>query len=167
MQVIITLLNEVDVEELYQFEVHNRVFFEKMVPSRGEDYYHVETFKVRHKELLLEQEKGLSRFYLIRKVSGEIIGRLNLVDIDSKECTASVGFRVGEQFVGKGIAYQALKLLLKTELSIKKIHGKTTTNNIASQKVMEKSGFNKVSTSDEDFHFNGEKVKFLHYLWQR
>lgn len=167
MKVRISLLNEEDEEELYQFEVNNREFFEKTVPSRGEDYYHFETFKIRHKELLLEQEKGLSRFYLIRDDSGEIVGRLNLVDIDNKECTASVGFRVGEQSIGKGIAYQALKLLLTTESSIKKIHGKTTTNNIASQKVMEKSGFNKVSISHEDFVFNDEKVKFLHYLWQR
>ena len=166
MEIKINLLHEQDAEELIKFERNNRIFFEKMVPSRGEDYYNFETFKIRHKELLKEQDDDISRFYLIRNNLGQIVGRLNLVDINQTECAAHVGFRVGEQHVGKGIANQALKLLLIIELGVKKIHGKTTTNNIASQKVLENNGFKKVSISDDEIELNGQKLKFIHYIWE-
>jgi len=166
MEIKINLLNEEDAEELFQFECNNIMFFEKMVPSRGDDYYNFEEFKIRHKDLLIEQEKDISHFYLIRNNSGQIVGRINLVDINNIEYGPYVGFRVGEQYVGKGIANQALQLLLKIESSVKKIHGKTTTNNIASQKVLEKNGFKKVSICDDEIYMNGLRLKFIHYIWE-
>lgn len=166
MNITINLLKEEDAKELFQFEYDNRMFFEKMVPSRGADYYNFETFKVRHKKLLTEQREDISHFYIIRNNYDQIVGRINLVDIDKEENMGQIGFRVGEQYVGKGVANQALNLLLKMESNIKKIHGKTTTNNIASQKVMEKNGFKKVFISDEEIEMNGEKLKFIHYIWE-
>lgn len=167
MEIMINLLNKEVAKELFEFECDNRLFFEKMVPSRGEDYYKFEVFKIRHKELLIEQEKGISHFYIVRNNTGQITGRVNLVDIDKNKGTAHVGFRVGKQYVGKGIANQALKQLLKTESGVKKVHGKTTTNNIASQKTMEKNGFIKISISDEEIDMNGKKLKFIHYIWEQ
>lgn len=35
MEITINLLNENDAEELFEFEIVNRMFFEEMVPSRG------------------------------------------------------------------------------------------------------------------------------------
>ncbi|MDW7662769.1 MAG: GNAT family N-acetyltransferase [Bacillota bacterium] len=166
MKITINLLKEKDAKELLQFETDNRTFFEKMVPSRGEDYYVLEAFRIRHKELLVEQDEGISRFYLIRGDNGQIVGRINLVDIDEKEFSGSIGFRIGEQYVGRGIANLALKLLLEIESGIKMIYGKTTTNNIASQKVMEKNGFKKVSVSEDEIEMNGQKLKFINYIWE-
>lgn len=166
MKITINLLKEKDAKELLQFETDNRTFFEKMVPSRGEDYYVLEAFRIRHKELLVEQDEGISKFYLIRGDNGQIVGRINLVDINEKEFSGSIGFRIGEQYIGKGIANLALKLLLEIESGIKMIYGKTTTNNIASQKVMEKNGFKKVSFSEDEIEMNGQKLKFINYIWE-
>ncbi|MGE6415901.1 GNAT family N-acetyltransferase [Planococcus kocurii] len=91
-----------------------------------------------------EQQNGLSNFYLIKNNSGEIVGRVNLVDIDKRNNIADIGFRIGAEYVGKGIGNQALKLFLKTDLSVKQIRGKTTTVNQASQKVLEKNDFKQV-----------------------
>ncbi|OHX51934.1 GNAT family N-acetyltransferase [Planococcus faecalis] len=88
-----------------------------------------------------EQQNGLPNFYLLKNNSGEIVGRVNLVDIDKRNNIADIGFRIGAEYVGKGIGNQALKLLLKTDLSVKQIRGKTTTVNQASQKVLEKKRF--------------------------
>ncbi|BAD62814.1 N-acetyltransferase [Shouchella clausii] len=167
MEISINRLQESDAEQLYKFETDNRAFFEQMVPSRGEAYYQFETFKVRHRELLTEQDDTNSRFYLIRDERGTIVGRINVVAIDEPKRVAEVGFRVGEHYVGKGIASNALKQLLETETGFQAIKGKTTSNNIASQKTMENNGFKKVGTSEEVFEFNGEKVMFVHYIWER
>jgi [ribosomal protein S5]-alanine N-acetyltransferase len=159
-------LQESDAEELFTFETDNRAFFEQMVPSRGEAYYQFETFKARHRDLLTEQDDTGSTFYLIRDDRKNIVGRINLVAIDEPKRVAEVGFRVGENYVGKGIASNALKQLLETEKGFQTIKGKTTSNNIASQKTMENNCFKKVGISEEVFEFNGEKVMFVHYIWE-
>ncbi|MFJ7889907.1 GNAT family N-acetyltransferase [Lysinibacillus xylanilyticus] len=164
MEISINSLQERDAEELFVFEKNNRLFFEQMVPSRGEDYYNFETFKIRHKELLAEQQENKSKFYLVRDNSDKIIGRINLVDIDTTNDTAEVGYRVGQEYGGKGIGARALKLLLETEISVTKIKAKTTTNNIASLRVLEKNGFTQVSTSDDEFEMNGKKLQFINYI---
>jgi len=166
LDIAINSLQEHDAEELYQFEKNNRLFFEQMVPSRGEDYYKFETFQLKHRELLAEQQEEKSKFYLIRDNSGNIVGRINLVDIDTTNNIAEVGYRVGKEYGGKGIGATALKLLLETEISVQKIKAKTTTNNIASQKVLEKSGFKQICISDDMFEMNGQILQFIHYLWK-
>lgn len=165
MDISLNLLQESDAEALLEFETENRSFFEKMVPSRGDDYYAWTTFGKRHQELLEEQERGLSYFYLIKDSAGNIAGRINLVDIDAAAGTAEIGFRVGESHAGNGIGNKALNLLLNTQSAVDKVHAKTTTVNKASQKMLEKNGFIHMSISDEEFAMNGEKMRFVHYLW--
>lgn len=167
MDITIEKINYTDAENLFEFELENRVYFEEMVPSRGDDYYNFATFKKRHEALLDEQAQGSSRFYLIKNKNGLILGRMNLVDIDKSKSLGHIGYRVGRVHTGKGIAYMALKLLLETESKhgIKQISAKTTTNNIASQKVLEKNGFKHIATGDEEFEMNGQSLRFIYYLW--
>ncbi|SDC23690.1 ribosomal-protein-alanine N-acetyltransferase [Pelagirhabdus alkalitolerans] len=167
MKVELEQLQEADARSLYEFECKNRSYFETMVPSRGDDYYGFESFKKRHSTLLDEQAKGEGLYYLIKNAEGLILGRMNLVDIDDDVQLAYIGYRVGEEYTGKGIANEALKLLLGAvgEIGIKQISAKTTTHNIGSQKVLEKNGFEYVSTSDAEFMMNGLNLKFIYYMW--
>ncbi|MGY0693708.1 GNAT family N-acetyltransferase [Virgibacillus sp. FSP13] len=166
MDILIEKLQNADAEKLYTFELENRSFFEKMVPTRGDDYYIPEIFKKRHETILEEQAHGCSYFYLIKDKNDSIIGRMNLVDIDKSEKIGHLGYRVGQVHTRKGIASKALKLLeAATDQGIIKIKAKTTTNNIPSQKVLEKNGFEHIEHGDEEFEMNGEKLKFVYYLW--
>jgi [ribosomal protein S5]-alanine N-acetyltransferase len=167
MDIVIEKLQHSDAEELFVFELENRDFFEEMVPSRGDNYYNFETFKKRHQALLDEQAKGLSYFYLIKNKNGSILGRINLVDIDKVEYSGHIGYRMGKSYTGKGIASKALKLLMETTYKhgIKQLLAKTTNNNIASQRVLEKNGFKRVITNDEELIMNGQSLKFVHYMW--
>lgn len=74
---------------------------------------------------------------------------------------------MGQIHTGKGVAKKALKLLLNTivDLDIKEVKAKTTTNNIASQKVLEQNGFEHIETSDKEFEMNGQMLKFITYTW--
>ncbi|MEC2597107.1 N-acetyltransferase, partial [Bacillus cereus] len=48
------------------------------------------------------------------------------------------------------------------------VHAKTTTNNLASQIVLEQSGFSYYQNESDitSVELNGEHVKFVHYIWR-
>ncbi len=144
VEITIESLQYKDAGPLFEFELKNRHYFEKMVPSRGEEYYNYESFLKRHESLLKEQSEDLSYFYLIKDQNSNILGRINLVDITKNG--GDVGYRIGEENIGKGIAQKALTMLIQTAKNkgIKQISAKTTNNNIASQKVLEKKGFRSI-----------------------
>ncbi|WP_020060365.1 GNAT family N-acetyltransferase [Bacillus sp. 123MFChir2] len=164
MKLYIEKLKEQDTEELFAFECNNRAFFEKTVPSRGDDYYTFETFKKIFYELLQEQFEGISFFHLIRDSEGTIVGRINLVDIEKKKELGYLGYRIGEKYTGRGVATKGVTLLLDEAANyhVTEIHAKTTTDNIASQKVLEKSDFSRISIDEYAYH-----TEFIHYVWRQ
>ena len=164
MNITLHLLQEADAEELFDFELKNRNFFEKMVPSRGEEYYLFQNFKVRHHDLLNEQQSGLSTFFLIKNEDLKIIGRINVFDIDLTNRIAEIGFRIGEAWGGKGIGKQALHQLVQSDLGLNQLKAKTTTANNASQKILEQNGFVISGIGEHEFELNGQQMKFIHYL---
>lgn len=161
MSIHIEPLKQQDAPALFAFECKNREFFERTVPSRGEAYYHYDYFQNSLQALLAEQEQRISCFTLIKNAAGDILGRMNLVDLDHERGSAELGYRVGADAAGKGVASQALKLLL-TEyiqpLGIREVQAKTTAENIASQKVLLKNGFVFRET---------DAAGFWHYCWTR
>ncbi|WP_226669870.1 GNAT family N-acetyltransferase [Metabacillus litoralis] len=167
MNISLEKLHLKDAQNLFAFERKNRTFFEELVPTRGDEYYHFDVFQKRHEDLLVEQDKGQSYFYLIKTSKGQICGRINIVDLDKTKKSGYLGYRIGKEYTGRGIASHALMLLLKvaSELGINELRAKTTTNNIGSQKVLEKNGFISVEISDEPFIMNGEYVWFVSYRW--
>ncbi|MFK3959218.1 GNAT family N-acetyltransferase [Pseudalkalibacillus hwajinpoensis] len=170
MEVRIYRLQESDAESLFHFEVANRVYFNKMVPDRGEDYYKFEMFNDKLVQLVTEQSLGLSTFYLIKDEKGTILGRINLVDFNHSNQSAELGYRIGEDYTGNGIATKALKLLLDktTNLEvIQRITARTTQDNVASRKVLAKNGFTYVYTDQDEVLLNGNFVSLLHYIWKR
>ncbi|GEN52693.1 GNAT family N-acetyltransferase [Halobacillus faecis] len=167
MEIVIEPLRYEDAEDLFNFECKNRMFFEKMVPSRGEEYYDFDTFMIKHMKLLDEQKQGLSYFYLIKKTTGEILGRMNFVDVDQSKNLGHLGYRVGQKYAGQGIAKKALGMLMEhvKENGFTKVLAKTIDHNIASQKVLERDGFKRLETSGDEFVMLGETVKFVKYAW--
>ncbi|RSD25454.1 GNAT family N-acetyltransferase [Mesobacillus subterraneus] len=153
MELLLSLLTLEDAESLYSFEKNNKDFFEKHVPPRPDSYFEPEGFQCILDELLAEQEERKSFFYLVKNYNGELIGRMNLVDVDWYKGTGDIGYRVGEEFGRKGFAAHALKLLCNeaAQLELKKLTAKTTLNNIASQKVLETCHFKKTGIDEQNF----------------
>lgn len=87
------------------------------------------------------------------------------MDIDESDKIGYLGYRVGKAHTGKGIANKALKILVETVTNedVKQIKAKTTTNNIASQRILEKNGFERIGTSSEEFEMNGQRLSFVYY----
>lgn len=168
MDILLKKLRIEDAESLFAFELNNKDYFEKMVPTRGIDYYNFDVFLSRLESLLEEQAQGISYFYLIKDSLNKIIGRMNIVDIEKSTLTGHLGYRVCQLHAGKGVASTALKKLLEIvteERIVKQINAKTTTNNIASQRVLEKNGFEQLAISDETFEMNGQNLSFVYFSW--
>ncbi|MCD8511225.1 MAG: GNAT family N-acetyltransferase [Bacillus sp. (in: Bacteria)] len=143
-------------------------FFEKNVPGRGDGYFQFDQFKKVMEELLKEQEASEAAYYLIRNCNGTIVGRINLTEMDKSAGTASLGYRVGEKFIGKGVANRALTLLLESLASseINEVSAKTTMSNTSSQRVLENNNFLPVIKKEEWAEWNGKREKFVHYIWK-
>ncbi|KXY86167.1 MULTISPECIES: GNAT family N-acetyltransferase [Bacillus] len=170
MKIYIEQLKKHDAKDLFTFELTNKSFFETMVPTRGSQYFNFEYFQKLLDDLLIEQVNGDSYFYIIRNEENEIVGRINLVDVDSETRSSSLGYRVGEKFIKKGVATAAVKLILGVAKNneINEVHAKTTSNNLASQIVLEKSGFSSYQNEADttSVQLNGEQVNFVHYIWR-
>lgn len=164
MKIQLKACTPLDTEELYAFELKNRTYFEQSIPSRGDDYYMPEMFKQRHASLLQEQRDGTSFFYLIKDEGGEIIGRINLVDRDVTTKRAELGYRIGQNHTGNGIAKEAVRLLIGQckKLDIKEIQAKTTDGNIASQKILTSNGFQQESKAME-VELNGQRMMLIQF----
>jgi ribosomal-protein-alanine N-acetyltransferase len=78
------------------------------------------------------------------ELDGNIIGRVSIRDIDIEQKSANFGYWIHQNFQGKGFGTELLETLVKyceTELGIEKIVAETFTDNVASQKLLEKVGF--------------------------
>jgi ribosomal-protein-alanine N-acetyltransferase len=128
---------------ILDFEVENRAYFAESVSDRGDAFF--EDFSEQHRELLDEQEAGHGAFYVLVTEHGTVVGRFNLYDV--ADATANVGYRVAQCVVGQGVATIGLRQLCRVateELGLRKLTATTTTDNAASQRVLEKAGFTKV-----------------------
>lgn len=88
---------------------------------------------------------------------GEFCGIFELYSLNDSIHKISVGYRLREEFWGKGIATEALKLMtdyLYTNTDIEIITASTLPDNQASEKVLRKNGFELVvHNSPEDWGY--------------
>lgn len=158
--IIVNLLEESDSEQLFKFELKNRAFFERIGFPRGDNYYEFDNFNTIIKEIVEEQKKGLAYMYLIKNHTGMILGRINLLSIERGIFNkAELGYRMGEEHQGKGYATSAVKLVLDEAVNKHKLHrieAGTSPNNIGSQIVLIKNGFQFTGRNSKYIYKNGE-----------
>ncbi|MFF3336809.1 GNAT family N-acetyltransferase [Streptomyces sp. NPDC002888] len=127
-------------EALLGFERENRAYFVRTVPDRGDAYF--AKFGSRHRALLAEQDAGLCHFHVVVDGQGELIGRVNLVDVE--DGVAELGYRIGERAAGRGVATAAVGevcRLAAEEYGLFGLTAVTTLDNLASRAVLERNQF--------------------------
>ncbi|MEU0008675.1 GNAT family N-acetyltransferase [Streptomyces sp. NPDC006314] len=125
---------------LLTFERENRAYFAASVPDRGEDYF--ARFDERHRDLLAEQEAGVCFFHVLVGAAGEVLGRVNLVDV--ADGSAELGYRIAERAAGRGLATSAVREvcgLAAGSYGLTTLRAATTLDNAASQAVLARAGF--------------------------
>ncbi|MBI4117776.1 MAG: GNAT family N-acetyltransferase [Parcubacteria group bacterium] len=104
--------------------------------QNAEDFIKKTYRKIRNKESI---ELGIEW-----KATREIIGMMSFVNIDFENKNAEIGYWVAKKYWGRNIMKEAVNLILNfgfQELKFVRIYAKVMHPNIASSKLLEKSGF--------------------------
>ncbi len=122
------------------FERENRAYFAMSVSDRGDDYF--TEFQQRFRGLLAEQDAGVCHFHVIVGDDGQVLGRVNLVDV--LDGSAELGFRVAQSAAGQGLATAAVREVCATaarDYGLRSLRASAATGNIGSRTVLTRVGF--------------------------
>jgi RimJ/RimL family protein N-acetyltransferase len=75
--------------------------------------------------------------------NGEVIGRVKVIEISSRDSYVQLAYDIGESYRNKGLMTEAIKGIISflfNDVGVHRIYGQCRTNNIASVKVMLKAG---------------------------
>ncbi|GAA2626987.1 GNAT family N-acetyltransferase [Streptomyces spororaveus] len=134
---------------LLAFERENRAYFAAAVPDRGDRYF--ADFDERHTALLAEQATGLCFFHVLVGDGGEVVGRVNLVDV--ADGSAELGYRIAERATGRGLATAAVREVCGLALArygLTSLRAVTTLDNAGSRAVLARTGFVPTGEVDPD-----------------
>jgi ribosomal-protein-alanine N-acetyltransferase len=129
------------------FELANRTYFADFISDRGDDFF--DHFAEQHKALLAEQDAGIRASYVLVAEDGSVLGRFNL--IFTEDGTAELGYRVAQDVAGKGVATATVRELCRVAVDrhgLRTLAAATSSDNVASQKVLAKCGFILVGPAD-------------------
>jgi [ribosomal protein S5]-alanine N-acetyltransferase len=125
---------------LLAFERENRAYFAASIPDRGDEFF--AEFDTRHAQLLAWQAAGTAYFHLLVAEGGEVVGRVNLVEV--ADGSAELGYRIAQKAAGQGLATAAVRKvreLAATKYGLSRLRARVTLGNPASRKVLEHNGF--------------------------
>jgi RimJ/RimL family protein N-acetyltransferase len=134
-----------DLETLYQQQLDPDVVKMRAFPSSEREAY------MTHWAKVLTNDSNVLRIIVAdQKVVGSMMSWVQ----DGKR---QVGFGLGKEYWGRGIATRALAAFLD-ELSERPLYGYAAGHNIGSQRVMEKCGFAKVGVDRGVLEVDGELI---------
>jgi ribosomal-protein-alanine N-acetyltransferase len=137
------------------FELANRAYFAAFISDRGDEFF--DQFAEQHSALLTEQDAGIGAYYLLVADDGTVLGRFNL--FFTSDGVANLGYRVAQHVAGQGVATETVRELCRLAVARHGLHtlmAAASTENVASQKVLIKSGFVPAGPADPA-HIGGKQ----------
>jgi ribosomal-protein-alanine N-acetyltransferase len=163
------LLTMADVDELTSLAVANREFLAPYSPTMPDVMFTYEGQAANVAEVLGRHTDGTMLPHVIVDTDGTIAGRINLNSIIRGVAqTASVGYWVAEDRNGRGVATAAVAHIVEygfTRLTLHRVQGETLLHNIASQRVLERNGFERIGMAPKHLRIAGRWQD--HLLYQR
>ena len=97
----------------------------------------------------------------------KFVGTISIKNIDLVNKKADLGYWIGEQYWGRGIATECLKLIIdyafSAELGLKQLCAYVFPENKASIRVLEKNGMNKIGEVNEYHKLSGrDRTSFIY-----
>jgi RimJ/RimL family protein N-acetyltransferase len=137
------------------------IFFEH---QRDPEATRMAAFPARDREAFTAHWQGiLANDELTKKTilcDGQVAGNIGIFDRDGKRL---VGYWIGREFWGKGLATRALAELL-TEETLRPLYAYVATSNLGSIRVLEKCGFTLVGHETEFDERLGEEIEEALYV---
>jgi len=155
-----------DAEALLEFELANRAYFESWISARGDDYYRLPAVRASIEQAA--RERGADQAYqFLLKDGGEIVGRVNLRAVTRPYFNrATLGYRIGEQHVGRGYASRAVALALEQAfgaLELWRVEAACRPENAASVRVLERNGFSVYGRATRAIQMHGQWGDLLQF----
>ncbi|MCH7323219.1 GNAT family N-acetyltransferase [Solibacillus sp. MA9] len=157
-----------DARALAQLLADNKFFWSTYEPLHREEFYTegAQYQKILESLQLLQANREFS-FGIFDHGSQRLIGHISLYSIKRLPYSSCfVGYSMDERYIGRGITTEAVRLLLEfgfNRLNIHRIEAYVAPQNIASIKVLEKSGFTREGLLRQLLFINGVWVD--HYMY--
>ncbi|MFC4336167.1 GNAT family N-acetyltransferase [Salininema proteolyticum] len=148
-----------DAPELARLASQNRDFLAPWEPERSGDY-----FTVRRQHRLIESalelaEAGTMLPHVILDSDGGIAGRITLSGITRGAFySCNAGYWVSADANGKGLATEAvaeMREIAFDDLGLHRVQAETLPHNVASQRVLAKTGFQRIGFAPEFLRIAG------------
>lgn len=108
-----------------------------------------ESVREHTQQLVEAMALGTARHYVVLTGTEGLIARVGLYDIDLVNLSAELGYMLRTEYEGQGVMTEALRGLLSQALGPDGLHRVTAyvdTENVASQRVLERLGFQREGT---------------------
>mgnify|MGYP003398634504 CR=1 FL=1 len=167
-QCILRTFLESDAKQLSELLSNNKYFWSTYEPLHHDDYFSeaMQYKKILESQQLLKENREFS-FGIYDKNSHQLIGHISLYAIRRLPySSAFVGYSLDQNYVGRGIATDAVTLVLElafNTLNLHRVEAYVTPENGASVRVLEKSGFHREGLLRELLYINGQWVD--HYMY--
>ncbi len=159
-RIFIRFFEETDAEILLDFQERNRDFFQKRSPIFDDKEHTIDTTKEYIGSLKTRMEKDENYTFGIFLMDGaKLIGDVSLFHVGRgpvQKCM--IGYRLDQEWNGKGYTTEAVKLAVKyafNELKLHRIEAGAMLDNIGSMRVLEKAGFQKEGIERKGVKING------------
>lgn len=164
----IKTFQESDARSLTELVINNKYFWSIYEPLHRQEYYTIDTqYKKIIESMRLMQSNREFSFGIFDKDTHQLIGHISLYAIKRLPySSAFIGYSVDEKYVGKGIATEAVALILKfafTQVNLHRVEAYVSPKNMASVKVLEKSRFIREGLLRQLLFINGEWQD--HYMY--
>ena len=135
---------------ILSYLLRNKDDFEKYEPAKEDSFYTVprQEMVLDAEQLLFERKQGARYYIFLNSDPDTVIGNVSFAHTDGPVCT--IGYRIDRNHRRRGIAYEAISLLLPKVLDQNGpdlIEADIYPDNIASKRLAEKLGFHESGTS--------------------
>lgn len=162
--IALELIDHHHAEELYQLVKDNRQHLREWLPWVD----HMRTVEDFKKYIDSSKQRYVNHAEMGYMVMAEqtMIGRLGLYNIDITNKSASIGYWLDKQWLGKGIITRCCKTVIKegfTRLQLNRIEIRVATENYKSQAIPERLGFKKEGIIRQGEFVNSQFVDLYVY----
>ncbi|MGY1706514.1 GNAT family N-acetyltransferase [Geodermatophilus sp. SYSU D00697] len=159
MAVTVRPLTDHDVPALTRLLVANRAFLAPTSPHRP-DEYGTEEFQRRDTARLLEQAEAGTVIPAVVLLDGEVVGRISVNNVVRGPLqSGTLGYWVAEAVNGRGVATAAVAAMVRVafgEAGLHRLEAGTLVDNLASQRVLRRNGFERFGLAPRYLRIAGE-----------
>ena len=153
------LLAAEDAQALAAAYAANRAHLAPWEPVRPEAFFTPEGQRQRIQELLRRHAEDSLVPWVFEEADGRIVGAITLTGISRGPfCSAHLGYWVDAGRQGRGLAGAAVARVCRfarDTAGLHRIEASTLLENTGSQRVLAKSGFDRIGTAPRYLHING------------